>query len=174
MVRAAGGRSHRSGNPPAERRSINASQLRARRVEAVELRVRGWTYDKIAEHQNLAAATVRLDIRTLLAEREAEAVPALRQLEADRLDAIVAYAAEIIRTRPGTEAGLKAADRILRAVALRANLFGLNAPVEVNLTEHSQLDVEIRALVQAQEALNQKTRAMIVDGEVAGELESGG
>lgn len=162
-------RAHRSGNAPNQRQSVSDSQLHARRIEAVQLRVQGWTYDAIAAHQKLSQKVIRDGVRLLLSEYEAEAVPALRAIEAERLDEVVREAGEIMRGAgtKGTELALKAADRIMRAVSLRAALFGLNAPVELHVTEQTELDREIVELVRQAEMVNEITRQKVIEGEVS-------
>lgn len=149
------------------RASKNAQDLTDRRIKAVALRTQGLTYDQIAEQLGVGHYTAFVDVKTMLQVREAETVPQLRQIEQDRLDGIVATAAAIVekwqKTKP--ELALKALDRILRAVQIRAALLGLNAPVEVSVTQQTQLDAEITALLAQQEALNQATRAGIIEGE---------
>jgi len=159
-------RVHRSGNPPAQRRSLNGIQLRERRLRAVELRVHGWTYDEIAVALEVSHHTAREDIRTILSETERETVPVLREVESTRLDLVAYEALQIMRDARGTELALKAMDRLMRAASLKAALFGLNAPVEVQVQAVTETDLELRALVQAVEAANEKTRARVVDSAV--------
>lgn len=156
----------KSGRPPV-RASHNAQDLADRRIKAVEMRIQGMTYNAIAEALKVGYHTVWNDIKVTLQEREAEAVPQLRQIEEERLNHVVAEANAIAKKYRNTkpELALKALDRVIRAVQTRAALLGLNAPVEVNVVQHTQLDAEIADLLRQQQALNEGTRAAILDGE---------
>lgn len=156
---------HRSGNPQYQRVSANAQALADRRLKALDLRIQGKTYNDIAKALGVGYKTAWDDVHHSLIVREAELVPKLRAIEEERLDRVIAECFDIMQARKGTEMALKAADRILRAVHTRAGLLGLNAPLEVNVTEQTQLDQEISALIKQQEALNQVTRAQIIEGQ---------
>lgn len=166
---------HRSGNTPGKRVSVNNQDLADRRLKALAMRIEGKTYDQIAKALGVGYKAAWDYVHHDLKVREEELIPAARQLESDRLDRVIELAFRIMdNARAGAEQRLKAADRVIRAVGVRASLFGLNAPVEVQLTERTELDVEIAALMQQVEARNQQVRQEIIDGQiVAGEIESG-
>lgn len=140
--------------------------MRQRRLRAVDLRAAGWTYDEIAAELGVAHQTARLDVHEIMSEIEAESVPALREVESRRLDAVVYNALQTMALHPNTELSLKASDKLMQAIRTRAMLFGLNAPVEVSIQAVSETDAEIRELLQRVEAANQRTHAQIVEGEV--------
>lgn len=163
---------HRSGNTPGKRVSTNGQDLADRRLKALELRIAGKTYDQIAKELGVGYKAAWDYVHHTLRVREEELVPQLRQIEADRLDRVLQVAFGIAdNSRTKVENKLKALDRVIRAVQVRANLFGLNAPVEVTLREHSQQSPEIEALIKRAEQTNQAIRAQIIEGEV---VEDGG
>jgi DNA-binding CsgD family transcriptional regulator len=153
-----------SGNPVGIRVSPNKDSLIARRIRAVELRVQGMTLNEVSKATGVNPRTVRIDIDTVLRERDAATIPLLRALEEERLDLAVRTATAIIEAHPGTELALKAVDRLIRASARRAGLLGLDAPVELNIrsTEVSQADLELEELIREAQARNANTREQLI------------
>lgn len=160
---------YNSGNTPGVRTSKNTTDLALIKLKALEMRIQGRTFYDIAKELRVNYETARDYVANELKKTRSELVPQLRAVEDARLDTVVAECHRIMAKHPGTELALKAADRLLRAVTARANLHGLNAPVEVSITEHTKLDQDIADLLRQQEALNEATRSKIVDGELVGE-----
>lgn len=159
-----------SGNPVGERQSKNAADLRARRQQAVDMRIAGHTYAEIVKATKVAMRTVRDDIAIMLRERDQLLIPQLRAIEETRLDKALAAAMAVLDAYPGTELALKAVDRITRAVSVRARLLGLEAPVEVNVRtyEKTQQDLELEEILREAETHAEITRQQIMSG-VAGD-----
>jgi hypothetical protein len=113
--------------------------LAARQRQAVDLRKAGYTFDAIATaigYANKSAAWKA--VHAALHRQEYESVSALRQLEATRLDQIQ------VALWPRAIAGdLKAIDGMLRVMARRASLFGLDAPRRQEITGREGGPVEI-------------------------------
>jgi hypothetical protein len=153
-----------SGNPNSIRRSTNKEDLRVRRQKALELRIAGNTYTEIMKQTKVNSRTVRDDIALMLKERDVVLIPQLRALEERRLDDALAAAYEVLTSHKGTELALKAVDRIVRAVSMRARLLGLDAPVELNVRtfEKTQADMELEELLREAEARNQVTREQLM------------
>lgn len=157
------------GDNPYRRKASTPEQLVERRLQAMKMRLEGNTWEAVAKALGVAARTCRIDVEKLMAEymreHEAETIPRLRAKEEQRLDLILVQAYKIMNDNPGTEKALKAMDRVLRAVNIRSQLLGLNAPVEVHVTEVTQMDLELRELLQTAQAANEKTRQQLLAGE---------
>lgn len=109
-------------------------------ARCVELRLTGMTYDQIAAQMGLSRSVVRERVAGVLAA-DPEHVDRLRALEAERLDALLrAVWGKALR------GDLQAVDRALKIGAARRDLFGLDAPVRVEMT--SELDLQILELAE--------------------------
>ena len=93
----------------------------ARRLRCVELAGAGKTYAQIAEEVGFAnKSSARKAVVAALAARQVDAVDDLRHLEVARLDALQAASWDDALT-----GDVRAVDRILRIITLRAKLLGL-------------------------------------------------
>lgn len=93
----------------------------ARRVRCVELAATGMTYTQIASEVGFAGkSSARKAVVAALAAREVDAVDDLRRLEVARLDQLQAASWE-----DALAGDVRAVDRILRIITLRAKLLGL-------------------------------------------------
>lgn len=134
----------------------------------MQRRLEGASLETIAAELGVARTTVLADIKKMLSQwmrvHEAETIPQLRAQELQRIDTALVKAYEILNTRAGTELALKAVDRILRAVNLRAELLGLKVPIEVNLKtmQVTQMDLELAELVRGAEQLAESQRLAIL------------
>jgi hypothetical protein len=104
-----------------------------RRAQAIALRLAGMDFDTIAERLDYSSrGAASKDIwRAVDANRieEAQAVENLREVEGARLDRLQAAVwAKAIK------GDLKAVETVLKVIAQRARLFGLDAPVRTELT----------------------------------------
>ena len=153
-----------SGAPNGIRRSVSTQALMDRRYKSLDLRIQGVPFREIARQQKLSLSTVVEDVQKALREREGGRVEQLRAIEEARLDVAIAEAMNILNKNKGTELALKAVDRILRAVTTRANLLGLNAPVEltINSIEKTQADLELEELLREAQTHNQITREQLI------------
>lgn len=146
-----------SGNEPSKRRSNNAVDLRARRIDELEMRIRGCTYREIVKKHGVSHSVVLKDIEIMLAEREQGAVVTMREIEAERLDKAVEQVMKIMTgaSQPAM-VRLKAVDSLARLVGRRARLFGLDAPVQVEATvrEVTQADLELEELFREAQTRN--------------------
>lgn len=166
MTTNSGSASQASGNPTGERQSKNATDLRTRRQQALDMRIAGHTYADIVKVTKVAMRTVRDDVEIMLRERDQLLVPKLRAIEETRIDKALAAAFDVLEAYPKTELALKAVDRITRAVALRCRLLGLEAPVELNVRtfEKTQADLELDELLREAETRAEYTRQQLVGG----------
>ena len=130
--------------PPAKRAPTGtAEKTAARRLQALELRKAGATYQQIGERLNISANQAHLDVRRelqKLAEQSAELATEVRQMELERLDAMH------LGLWPEARKGhLGAVDRVLRIMERRASLLGLDAPKQQDIRLET-LDVVIGAV----------------------------
>lgn len=124
------------------------AETAARRAELVRLRRQGMDFDTIAErlgYSSRGAASKDL-IRVLEANRDEEAaeVSVYRQQEGERLDAMLAALwAQATEERAiygkegqymGKGVDVRAVDSVLRIIALRAKLFGLEMPATLEVS----------------------------------------
>lgn len=110
---------------------------RARRVEALSMRMAGISLENIANHLDVSEARVRVLIENLLAEAENRSAGEMRAIENARLDrAQAAIWSEVIR------GDLKAINTFLRISDQRARMNGLNAPTQVDLSVNVRQEME--------------------------------
>lgn len=111
-----------------------------RRREVAALTYRGWSTRRIAEKLGVGHATVARDVDAVLTElvehqaKDAEKIRAreletLAQAEAAVLDVLADDSAEDTETR------LKAVDRVTKVQERRAKLLGLDAAIEIQVTQ---------------------------------------
>lgn len=135
---------------------------RARRVEALSMRLAGVPYSKIAEHLNVTEGRVQVLINNLLTEAENRSVNEMRSLENARLD----RAQAAIWTKV-LEGDIKAIGAFLRISEHRARMNGLNAPQQVDLSVSVRQEME-EALTELQTMLEGE---VIEDAEVEEEVD---
>ena len=133
-----------------------------RRIEAVSLRLAGATYAQIAEHLGVTdPGTARHVVMRALSAVEAERVGELRSIENARLDQDEMVLRRIINDpKKKDETRLKAIDSRLRVAKRRADLNGLDAP--------KQVQISAGVLSELQSALGEI--AELVQGEVVGDV----
>lgn len=138
--------------------------------EAVRLRARGWTYQKIADHLGFGGhANAYRAVKRVLTSLPTEGADEARQLELERLDTLTQAALAVMERHhyyvsdgrvvylggkddrePLRDDGpvLQAIDRLLRIGARRAALLGLDAPRQLHIQETAvgELDAAVREL----------------------------
>lgn len=133
---------------------------------AAELRSKGWTYTRIAEH---VGYTHRADaynaVKKVLEETVREAGENVRALELERLDRLEAAANEVLEREHVTVSNgrvvvlhetplpddgpvLAAIDRLLKIQERRARLLGLDAPTKQAITITPERAAALEALVE--------------------------
>lgn len=116
------GATHRNGTP--------AALTAQRRARAVELAVQGLSFAAIGEQLDCDASTAWRAVTGALREHVPENVEELRRLEGARLDALQ------VALWPQAMAGDAAAVRaVVRICERRARLFGLDAPLQVEVVD---------------------------------------
>lgn len=122
--------SRRTGNGRGEdRHSARRITAAERRRQALELRKAGATYDRIAQQLGFAnRGGAYRAVETALREITAEPAQDVRQLELERLDAL------LLGLWPQARKGNQGAvDRVLRIMERRAKLLGLDAPTKAEV-----------------------------------------
>jgi len=106
----------------------------ARRIDALNMRKAGASYRAIGRKLNISEAQAFRDVKTCLedlaVEQEQSALE-LRQMELERLDAMLLANWSRAIGNENVPADLKAQDRILRIMERRAKLLGLDAPTKI-------------------------------------------
>lgn len=116
---------------------------RAKRGQAVSLRIAGATYDQIAAELGYAnRQNARRVVLSALADAENESVKEMRQVEGATLDRAQRAIWQDVAT--GNPEAVRA---LLRIMAHRARLFGLYAPTKVEVSE--DVDAAIGAIATA-------------------------
>lgn len=114
-----------------------------REARAVELKTAGKTYDEIAAevgYTNRSAAHKAV-IRALQ-RRPVESVDEMRSVEGSRLDALTVAVSKIIFDPEASyDEQIKAINAAVRISESRAKLFGINAPLKVETSGTSTLNV---------------------------------
>lgn len=118
----------------------------------LELRRAGLTFDVIAQEVGYSNASGAYHAFTRAMKRTLQQAGAdeLRELELDRLDRLQRFA-----WPQATQGNLRAIDSILRIMARRARLLGLDAPIKQEVTTFeggTEIDREVQRLVALLEA----------------------
>jgi transcriptional regulator with XRE-family HTH domain len=127
-------------------------------AQAAELRAQGLTYPQLAERLGCSFSTAYARVQRALAAVPVEAVTELRQIECDRIDAVISRLWDIVEAEhPLVSHGkriegllddgprLAALAGILRASAEKRKLLGLDAPARQTITVVTE-DVVDRAI----------------------------
>lgn len=135
---------------------INAKRNDARRVEAMNLRLAGFSYEAIAERLEITEGSVVALIERTLERAVNHSVEQLREVENARLDR--AQAAIWTKVLSGDE---KAIATFITISQRRARLNGLDAPQQLNLAVSVKNEME-HALGELRQVMMQN----VVDAEV--------
>lgn len=122
---------------PMTKARANREQKAARRIDALNLRIAGFTYDEISKRLGLHSSTVANMLKGILSNPEQTSVRELRDVENARLDkAQSAIWTKVLR------GDLHATDTYLRLSARRAAMNGLDAPKAINISTGVQVEME--------------------------------
>lgn len=105
-----------------------------RRSLALELRIAGNSYREIAKQTGVSVSTVWDDINDALlalADKEQEKTTLLRQLDLERLDALL-----VANWTEATHGNTQASNVIVRILDRRAKLLGLDKPQQLDITQN--------------------------------------
>lgn len=143
--------------PDKRRDHADKTLTRARRIEALNMRITGHSIEEIAKKFGISTSRASAIILEMLDTAENLAVSQYREIENARLD--VAQAAIWPKVKKGN---LGAVDSFIRLSARRARMNGLDAPQRVDISGNVRLEME-RALDELTRVLKE---ADIVDAEV--------
>jgi hypothetical protein len=131
------------------RRELELIDQASAEREALELRLKHFSYYDIAEIQGVTVSTVRARIRRAIRDLiPKETRDAARIMEVTRIDRIQRFNELVIQSPATTIAEkLQAESAWLNASKVRAALLGLNAPAELEVKYSGALDQEIEALM---------------------------
>jgi len=142
-----------SDEKPSSLQARRTAQERARRIEAVSLRMAGLTFDQIGERLGISNTGAQDMVLRSFSRAENLAVDQMRELEGARLDrAQAAIWSKVL------EGDVKAVDTFLRISQRRARLFGMDAPTAINVNVGVRQEME-----QALDNLQQVVLGKVVD-----------
>ena len=122
---------------------ITTEQDMINATEALRLRSKGFTYQKVADTLGISKTAAYHRVQNALAAIPKEAVEEYRKLETERLDTMLERVMEKVTYDDGKSGFLFAVDRALAIMDRRAKLLGLDSPVKtVNVTVDAA-DLEI-------------------------------
>lgn len=130
----------------------NDEQRQAKRIRAYELRLAGQTWRQIGQALGIGHETARRWVKEHLDATELPMVDEIRKTEVDRLLRYLDRLDE--RIEDGDDKAISLAIKISERLC---KMLGADMPT-VSVTEHkevSQMDLDIRALIDAQNARNQ-------------------
>ena len=129
--------------PPQPASSPDRIDHRTRAAEATRLRAEGVPYREIADRLGYPSENAaNKAVLGLLRRTEADAVPDLRALEAERLDHLTRVTLEGIAASAQSPAGLSAplVSAAVRISERRARLLGLDSPQQVQIGAPADID----------------------------------
>jgi IS30 family transposase len=128
-------------------------EIAQRRAEVSKLTFKRWSTRRIAEKLGVSHMTIARDvdaILTELAEAQTKDADKIRARECETLDRVEAAALGIVIDAEveDKELALKAADRVAKIQERRAKLLGLDAAIEVQVTQRlaTELDTVLETL----------------------------
>lgn len=113
---------------PRTRQTVDAErvELAEHEKEALQLKIGGASYRRIADHQDVSVSTAFARVHNALAEITLAPATELKQLEDERLDALIAALWPVaMKAGPGQ---IEAARELRRLSESRRKLHGLDAP----------------------------------------------
>jgi DNA-binding CsgD family transcriptional regulator len=112
-------------------------QEKARRIEALSMKLAGFSYEQISDRLEITESSVKDLISRTLSRAESQGATGLREIENARLDR--AQAAVWTKVLEGD---LHAVDVFLRISARRAKMNGFDAPTQINLSVNVKQEME--------------------------------
>lgn len=138
-----------SNSPPRTRTTpMRVADLEAER-DALELRLSGLSFRRIADTQGCSVATAHDRVERALAHIvPAENVEALRKIEGERTTAVMRKALQVVESAETSDVLLAGIATVIRCQERYAKLFGLDVPVtqHYDLTITTEVDAELHRL----------------------------
>jgi predicted XRE-type DNA-binding protein len=148
------------------RNAVEEEERAAKRVEALTMRLAGFSIAQIADRLKIDDTRVSRLINTTLQRAENQTVAEMRQVENQRLDR-----AQLAVWQDVLKGDVKAIDTFLKISQQRSKINGLYAPTKIDM--NIGIRNEMQGALADLERLMQQRAAEIVDVEVVGELEAG-
>lgn len=127
--------------------------LAERRAEVSDLTFQGWTTRRIAAKLGVSHATIARDVDLILTELAEHQIKDAEKIRARECENLARAESAALKILTGAEAedqelALKAADRIAKIQERRAKLLGLDAAIEVQVTQRlaTELDTVLETL----------------------------
>jgi len=155
-----------SGTPLQGDAGKDRAEVTARETRAIRFRIAGLTYDQIAKEMGYSdRSTARDLVMRGLRRVQVESSDELRRLENARLDTATAALVPLIAGRATNDnIRIRAIDSFIRVSARRARMNGLDAPLEVQVSD--EWDTRIAELA-AQLGINDPTMEPAGDDHLA-------
>lgn len=135
--------------------TVQATERRAKRIEAVALRLAGFSVQQIAERLQLSEQTTNDMITQSLENAEQRSATELRQIENQRLDrAQAAIWSDVIA------GNIPAVQAFLRISQQRSRINGLNAPTKIDMSVGIRHEME-QALAGLESLVKQQAMQVI-------------
>ena len=134
-------------NSPTAPKMVTAAQ---RRVQALELRKAGYTYEQIGVALGISSqAAYKHVVKALgvINEKLSEATEELRTLEVQRLDRLFE-----VMYKKAEKGDMNAIDRCVRLMERRAKLLGLDAPAKQEIGLDSTISINFVDIVNGSES----------------------
>ena len=125
---------------------ITTEQDMINATEALRLRSKGFTYQKVAETLGISKTAAYHRVQNALAAIPKEAVEEYRKLETERLDTMLERVMEKVTHDDGKSGFLFAVDRALAIMDRRAKLLGLDSPTKHEVITLGAVEAEIQRL----------------------------
>ncbi len=153
-------------------RQHQVAELAKMRGEALELRCQGWTLKQLAEKFKRDRSTISEWLSVEMAALVTPHAEELRKLEGERLDMALKVAMETMVANAGNELGLKAIDRVIRVSARRSELFGIAAPVKLDLGNRAidSAELELQKILEQARVETEQRQAALRAGEATSPL----
>lgn len=136
------------GPPNGKLSAQEVAEVQQRERRAVELALAGHTYNEIAEQCGYASRSGAWDaVHRLLGREAAASADQLRNQDGARIERLI-----LTHWQDAIAGDVKATDVILRLLARKARLFGLDAPLVADVTVRNEVDEQIRQLAAELEA----------------------
>ena len=145
-------------------RHYSPGEIEAQGKQAMDLKVRGWSDQKIGEHLGLTRQTVSKRIKYFIATHGPSTVTEYREIAKQRYEALIEKALEDVTPENKYEAIRVAGD----LTAKYAKLVGAEAPVAVDVEVHhvTTQEKELREMLAQAERDEKARESVIVEGQV--------
>jgi transposase len=148
-----------------DKKSVAVSERDANRIEALSLRLAGFSFDQIATRLDVSVPTVIHYISGSLEKAENRQVAQMREVENKRLDR-----AQLSIWESVLKGDLKAIDAFLKISRERSKINGMYAPTKIDMNVGIRHEME-SALADLERLMNQRA-STIVEADVVEEFET--